>query len=252
MKFIDLSLTVRHGPGAAARGQQTHLEYTDHQTGAAQIEAMFGVPKELLRDGEGWAVERFTQLGTHNTTHIDAPWHYNSTIQGKPARTIDRLPLEWFFSDGVVLDMRHKDEGDPMTPEDVEAELARIDYQLKPLDIVLVRTDGDVFIEEADYMFRGRGVTSAATHWLHERGVRVMGIDAWGWDSPLDRQARSALEQQESGVFWAAHQAGLEYSQIERLANLKALPPHGFRVACFPLKIERGSGAPARVVALVP
>ena len=68
-----------------------------------------------------------------------------------------------------------------------------------------------------------------------------MGIDAWGWDGPLDRQAREALTRQEPGVFWAAHQANLPYSQIERLVNLGALPAFGFKVACFPLKIMGGS-----------
>ncbi|HZI92110.1 MAG TPA: cyclase family protein [Thermoleophilaceae bacterium] len=43
---------------------------------------MFGVGAELLRDGEGWATEEFTRFGTHNSTHLDAPWHYNSTIRG--------------------------------------------------------------------------------------------------------------------------------------------------------------------------
>ena len=97
-------------------------------------------------------------------------------------------------------------------------------------------------------MRRGPGVTAEATHWLFERGVRVMGIDAWGWDGPLHLQAEEALERDEPGIFWAAHQADLPYSQIERLVNLGALPPTGFQVACFPLKIEGGSAAPARVV----
>ncbi|MCP4130063.1 MAG: cyclase family protein [bacterium] len=45
------------------------------------------------------------------STHVDAPWHYNSKIQEEKAPTIDQLPLEWFFSDGVVFDMSHKEEG---------------------------------------------------------------------------------------------------------------------------------------------
>ena len=79
-----------------------------------------------------------------------------------------------------------------------------------------------------------------------------MGIDAWGWDAPLHLQAQEALERDEPGIFWAAHQADLPYSQIERLVNLGALPPTGFQVACFPLKIVGGSAAPARVVAILP
>ena len=60
-------------------------------------------------------METFTRFGTHNTTHVDAPWHYNSRIRGEPAQTIDVLPLDWFFGPGVVLDMTAKDEGETST-----------------------------------------------------------------------------------------------------------------------------------------
>ena len=133
-------------------------------------------------------------LGTHNSTHVDAPWHYNSHIEGEPAQTIDELPLEWFFNDGVVFNMTHKADGEAMTVEDVQTELERISYQLKPLDIVLIRTGCDQFYGELDYIFRGCGVTVEATHWFFEQDIRVMGIDAWGWDRPLDKQAEAALK----------------------------------------------------------
>ena len=212
---------------------------------------MLGVPPGLLRDGEGWAVEEFTRLGTHSVTHVDAPWHYNSQIQGRKAETIDELPLEWFFSDGVVLDMTHKADGERIEAGDVEFALASIKSTLKPLDIVLVRTGRDAFYGWPDYVRRRPAVSPEATRRLYERGVRVMGIDAWGWDGPLDRQAAEALSRREPGVFWAAHQCDLAYSQIERLVNLGSLPPSGFKVACFPLKIQGGSAGPARVVAIL-
>jgi kynurenine formamidase len=139
-----------------------------------------------------------------------------------------------------------------VTVAEIEAELARIGYELKELDIVLVRTGRDSFYSELDYMARGPGVTADATRWLFERGVRVMGIDAWGWDAPLHLQAQEALDRDEAGIFWAAHQADLPYCQIERLVNLDALPPHGFKVACFPLKIVGGSAGPTRAVAILP
>ena len=65
-------------------------------------------------------------------------------------------------------------------------------------------------------------------------------------------QAEDARASRRPGVFWAAHQVDLPYSQIERLVNLGALPPSGFTVACFPLQIVGASAAPARVVALLP
>ncbi len=252
MPLIDLSARISQSSAELPDVLRTDIKYSGHAAGAAQIEQMLGVPAELLRHGEGWAVEEFTRFGTHNSTHVDAPWHYNSLVAGRPAPTIDELPLEWFHAPGVVLDMTAKADGDAVTVAEAEAELERIGHELRPRDIVLVRTGRDEFYEQLDYAARGPGVTAETTHWLFDRGVRVMGIDAWGWDAPLHLQAERAKDSGESGVFWEAHQADLPYSQIERLVNLGSLPPTGFTVSCFPLKIEGASGAPARVVAHVP
>ncbi|MBN1603654.1 MAG: cyclase family protein [Chitinispirillaceae bacterium] len=251
MKFFDLSATIAQSPETVPPFLRTNITYNSHADGAKQAQAILKVPETVFRDNEGWATETITNLGTHDSTHIDAPWHYNSKIQGEPAATIDQLPLEWFFSDGVVLDMTHKADGDPMDVVDIKEKLTSMNYQLKPLDVVLVRTGCDAFYYQADYLFRGCGVTPEATRWLYEKGIRVMGIDAWGWDVPLDRQAKDAMERGEKGIFWAAHQVDLPYAQIERLVNLKDLPDYGFKVTCFPLKIKGGSAGPARVVAMV-
>jgi hypothetical protein len=175
MQIIDLSAPIAPSPTDAAPFEQVAIHYTPHVEGAAQIQAMLCVPPHLLRNGEGWAVEEFTRLGTHSVTHVDAPWHYNSQIQGRRAATIDELPLEWFFADGVVLDMRHKADGEKVEVGDVEAALAGLGYSLKPLDVVLVRTGRDAFYGQPDYAWRGCAVTPGATRWLYERGVRVMG-----------------------------------------------------------------------------
>jgi kynurenine formamidase len=251
-RFVDLSAPIQPSPAELPEMLRTDVQYEDHAAGAAAIQALFGVGPELLRDGEGWAVETFTRLGTHNSTHVDAPYHYNSTIGGRPARRIDELPLDWFFGPGVVLDMSHKADGDAMTATEAEAALAAAGHTLAPGDIVLVRTDRDRFYGEPDYIARGPGVTVEATRWLHDRGVRVMGIDAWGWDAPLHLQAAEAIERGERGIFWAAHQADLEYCQIERLCSLGELPPTGFTVSVFPLRLVGGSAAPARAVAIIP
>src|SRR4051794_10852216 len=252
MPIIDLSAPIVASPPDGSPLERVEIKATTHAEGAAQVRTLLQVPPELLRDGEGWAIEEFTRLGTHSVTHVDAPWHYNSTIQGEKAATIDELPLEWFYNDGVVLDVADKADGARVEVEDVEAALAATGHALKPLDIVLLRTGRDAFYGRPDYMLRGCAVSPEATRWLYDRGVRVMGIDAWGWDGPLDRQAREALARRQPGVFWAAHQCDLPYSQIERLVNLASLPPSGFKVACFPLKIQGGSAGPARVVAILP
>ena len=251
MEIVDLSAPIVASPEGTPEVLRTGIEFSDHAEGAALIEQMFGVGPELLRDGEGWAVDFFTRFGTHNSTHVDAPWHYNSKIEGEPAETIDRLPLEWFFQPGVKLDFTGREDGDAVTVEDLEAALGSTGHELAALEIVLIETGCDRWIETPEYMAHGPGVTGAATKWLYDRGIRVMGIDAWGWDRPLWMQARDAIESDEKGVFWEAHQADLPYSQIERLVNLGELPPTGFTVSCLPLPIVGGSAAPARVVAIV-
>jgi kynurenine formamidase len=252
MPLVDLSAPIEQSPPDSPDMLRIDIEYEDHAAGAAQAEALLGVPARLLRHGEGWANDAITFMGTHNTTHVDAPWHYNSTIRGEPAQTIDQVPLDWFLGDAVVLDMTAKADGEVIEASEVEADLGRIGHQLKDGDIVLLRTGRDAHYGAPDYLALGPAVGADATRWLWDRGVRVMGIDAWGWDGPLYMQAQRALERDEPGIFWAAHQADLPYCQIERLVNLGSLPPTGFQVACFPLRIVGASAAPARVVAITP
>ena len=251
MKLVDLSAPIVASPPETPEPLRTEIAFADHAAGAQAIETLFGVAPGLLRDGEGWAVEEFRRFGTHNSTHVDAPYHYNSTIGGEPAPTIDELPLDLFLGPGVVLDFTNKADGEPVTAEEAERAVAAAGHDLRPGDIVLVHTGRDAFLDAPDYIARGCGVTAGATRWLFDRGVRVMGIDAWGWDEPLHLQAERAKERDEAGIFWAAHQADLPYCQIERLANLGALPSTGFQVSCFPLPIVGASAAPARVVAIV-
>ncbi len=252
MNLVDLSAPIENSPVELLEPLRTEIEFSDHAAGAAMAEQLFGVTPDLLRDGEAWATEDIRRLGTHNSTHVDAPWHYNSRIRGERAQTIDELPLEWFLAPGVVIDATGKEDGAGVDVADFESGLEAAGHTLAPLDIVLVRTGRDAFYAELDYLARGPAVTVDATRWLFERGVRVMGIDAWGWDGPLHIQAEAARAAGRPGVFWAAHQADLPYSQIERLFNLGALPRTGFQVACFPLKIVGASAAPARVVAILP
>ena len=248
--YIDLSAPLVPTPEGLPPLLAVEVEASGHAEGAEAISSLLGVGPELLRDGEGWAVERIA-LGTHNTTHVDAPWHYNSTIQGSPAATIDELPLDWFHGPGVVIEARGRDEGQALTVADFEAGLEAAGHQLAAGDVVLVRTGGDAFLSDPGYMARGCGVTAEATVWLCDRGIRLMGIDAWGWDRPLHLQAEEAKSTGQPGVFWAAHQCDRAYCQIERLAGLEQLPLTGFEVFAFPLKVVGGSAGPARVVALL-
>jgi kynurenine formamidase len=80
-----------------------------------------------------------------------------------------------------------------------------------------------------------------------------MGTDGWGWDVPLKVQAERYRKDPRPGIIWEAHFAGRikEYCQIEKLANLDQLPPFGFRVAVFPVKIRGASAGWTRAVAIL-
>ena len=252
MRVIDLSVPLEDNKDYAPRAMRTRVQRQGHRFGAFAIWLLFGLTPKYLRGGLGWANDTIA-LSTHGTTHVDAPWHYAPTTEGRKARTIDELPLEWFYGDGVVLDFRRKVHGEAIEVADLEAALADIGYTIKPRDIVLIRTGGDRWLDSPRYFTHGPGVSPAATRWLIDRGVKVMGIDGWGWDVALPVQAERAKATGRDDIFWSAHYVGIdkEYCQIERLANLGALPPFGFKVCAFPLKVAGGSAGPARVVALI-
>lgn len=243
--FYDLSDCVSNATSDFEFNKH-EITYVTPETTAAES-AAWGLGPEFWPGGVALAAEVVT-LSTHSGTHVDAPAHYGPAADGS-ARTIDQVPLEWCFGAGVLLDVRGRDRVAGVTRADVEAELARIGHALEPLDIVLVMTGTD--LKQPGYESRHPGLRADATEYLVDRGVRLIGIDAWGLDRPFDvmtEDARAGRSQ-----FWESHLVGRrkEYCQIERLANLDSLPrPTGFLVSAFPFKLERASAGWARVVAI--
>jgi len=190
-RFVDLSVTIESGLPSDPPMMIPRVDYIDHTMGTASMLEFFpGLKKEQLPGGVGWALE-FLSLATHSGTHLDAPYHYHPMMdRGKPAATIDEIPLEWCFGDGVLLDFRHKGDGERITAQDVRKELDRIRYEIKPMDIVLVQTGADAFWGKPEYLIKGAGMDRESTLFLTEKGVRVVGIDAWSWDRPLPYLAR--------------------------------------------------------------
>jgi len=253
-RLIDISIPLENDVPADPPFQRVAIAYTDHKQSAPVVAALFpGLSVADLPDGEGWAVEQ-VNISTHNGTHLDAPYHFASTMDGgKRAITIDEVPLEWCFCPGIKLDFRHLPDGYVATPADVEAELARIGHTLSPLEIVLVNTSAGAKYGQADYVPSGCGMGREATLYLLERGVRVTGIDAWSWDAPFVHTARRYAETHDAGLIWQGHKAGRQigYCHLEKLHNLELLPPTGFTVSCFPVKVRAASAGWTRAVAIL-
>src|SRR4051794_7299741 len=79
-RFVDLSVPLENTPHADPPGMAPTIEYHAHGETAGDIIKFFpGLRPDQLPGGEGWAVE-MVHLSTHNGTHVDAPYHYHSTM----------------------------------------------------------------------------------------------------------------------------------------------------------------------------
>jgi len=254
MKLIDLARPLENTTWADPPGLHPTITYLTHEQTAEQLLAFFpGVGRDQLPGGEGWAVEQ-VQLSTHNGTHLDAPYHYHSTMDGgQRAITIDEVPLDWCIGRGVKLDFRECPDGHVVGAAEMEAEFARIGHDLAPGDIVLINTAAGAAWGTPGYVATGCGIGMEATNWLTERGMRVCGTDAWSWDAPFVHTARKVAETGDAGLIWEGHRAGMVrgYCHMEKLANLDTLPSTGFDVQCFPVKIKGASAGWCRPVAIL-
>jgi len=214
-RLVDLSVPIEDSPSEPFRPPVKH---EGHEEGSAVMQSFFGCTAEDLPDGLGWANDSVSLI-THSGTHLDAPWHFAPVSEGKPAKTIDQVPLEWCFGPGVVLDFRHLDTGALITEDNIKEALQKIDYEVKPLDIVMIMTGADKYWGTEEYFQVGAGMGRESTLWLCEQGVKVMGTDAWGFDRPFQYIIEDFQKNHDSRVIWEAHFTGIEreYCHLEKL-----------------------------------
>jgi len=257
-RYIDISVALQAGIPSDPPHTLPQIQYLDHHATAPALAASFGVPVEALPDGEYAAIERCT-ISTHNGTHLDSPYHYFSSMNhkltpgGEPSMRIDEVPLDWCFQPAVKLDFRGFDDGYVVTPNDVQAELRRIGHVLRPLEIVVINTRAGERYGEDDFIDAGCGMGKAATMWLLEQSVRLVGTDGWSWDAPFSHTRRKVAETGDASLIWEGHRAGREigYCHLEKLHNLECLPADGFEIVCFPVKVHHGSAGWTRAVAIL-
>ncbi|MDI5967333.1 cyclase family protein [Streptomyces sp. SL13] len=253
MRLIDLSSPVDSTfwePDPVTHTVLSPAEGARHM--ASEMKAHFGLdfPVETLPGGEFLSNDTLT-LTTHTGTHVDAPSHYGTASHGT-ARHIDEMPLEWFHRPAVVVDVR--DVGTGVVGERrLKEEFDRIGRYPDALDIVILHTGAYEWVGTPRYFTDFAGLDGSGVNYLLDLGVRVIGTDAFSLDAPFTHIIDTFRRTGDRAVLWPAHFAGREreYCQIERLANLAAVPSHGFQVSCFPVKIARAGAGWARAVAIL-
>jgi kynurenine formamidase len=265
MKIIDLSLPIDE------RAPEVHpfgIDRLGHKEGVRHLnwvmmkktlkgKISFLLGKRIIKP-QDLPDEEFLSLETvhcpvHIGTHIDYSFHYGTKSEGRASKSINELPLEWCFADGVVLDFNYKMPGEVISLEDVETALKKIKYTIKPHDIVLLRTGADKYFGTIEYLNKYPGTSPQAIGFILEKGVTIIGVDTLGVDRPYKFMMADFMRTKDPSYLWPAHFFGRkkEYAHIERLTNLDKLPAYGFKIQCFPIKILDCGAAWARVVAFV-
>jgi len=187
----------------------------------------------------------------HGGTHLDAPIHF---AKGMP--TIDQIPLERLMAPGIVIDVQNsaaRDSDYLIRVEDFSA-WERSNGPIPEDCIVLLRTGwGKYYPDKKKYLgtdAKGEaaiaelhfpGLAPAAAEWLvKNRKISAIGLDT----ASIDRGQSQYFE-----CHRILFKAGILV--LENVANLDQLPAKGFDLIALPMKIEKGSGAPVRIVALL-
>ncbi len=205
----------------------------------------------MTEKGYYYSAKKFS-APEHGGTHMDAPIHF-----AENGKTIDQIPLEQLFGKGIVIDVSPK-------------ALGNRDYQVSIQDftdwessfgkmpeesIVLLYTGyGKYWPDRLKYLgtdktgkkalsdLRFPGLHPDAANWLVEnRKIKAIGIDTQSIDYGKSE-------------FFETHRIlcskGIPF--FENVANLDKLPSTSTMVIALPMKIEGGSGAPLRLVAITP
>jgi len=234
--LVDLSMSVHRDMMTFPRiAPPTLLMYETWEEFAERIGA--------AKFGATWLTASYLVIQSdHVGTHMDAVKH----LRGPDSPGPEGIPIDYCFSDGVVLDFRHKEFGAGISTAEIQEALDKIGYELKEKDIVLIQTGASAYNSEQRYLTDHCGMTGDATRWLISKGVRMMGIDAVTFDPPV----WAMFERKQ---FWEAHLVMMDedYWHIENMMNLDQLPSHGFKLSVFPIKWTGTTAAPVRAVAIV-
>ena len=188
----------------------------------------------------------------HGGTHIDSPIHF---AEGR--RTVDQIPLEQLIAPAVKIDLSQKSSGNRDYQVSVEdlTNWETNNGQIPDGSIILLETGhGRFWGDKKNYLGTDRtgqeavselhfpGLAPEAAGWIvKNRRIKAIGIDT------------ASIDYGQSTAF-GSHVALMSENipAFENVANLDKLPVKGAQIIALPMKIKGGSGAPLRIIALLP
>ena len=209
----------------------------------------------------------FMYTTEHSGTHIDALCHQaehlhlyggrevNASIQTSSGFTeLGAETIAPLLTRGILLDIaRHRGvdyigTGNPIQRDELEAAMHEQQVSISEGDVVLVRTgNGALWHDPTTYLQAG-GITSSASSWLANKGVKAVGADNVAWDEVgmIDPELKVTLPGHvillvRNGIYI------LENLFLEELARDQR---YEFTFICLPLKLRGATGSPVRPIAI--
>jgi len=182
------------------------------------------------------AVNRL-EMGEHTGTHVDAINHMGRQYRGQ---SIETMPLDMFFTEGICLDLSHKGLQALIEVADLEHALDFAGLEIRAGDTVLLYTDHYRRAFGTPDWQDGPGISAEAARWLGEKKIAAFGVET---------MAPGVLHVSNKEVHRICGELG--FTHYENLINLYELIGRGrFRFIGLPLKIRGGTGSPVRAVAV--
>jgi kynurenine formamidase len=185
----------------------------------------------------GYAV-RGIVASEHVSTHVDSVWHFNPD---RPDLTIDKLPWEHLITPAAWIDLSDVAPETHITRERIQSALEQASVELKPGMTLLYYTGwGELWHDPFAFVEGYPGLDEEASEWLIDQGIVNLGTDAPSTDHPGD-------------LSYPNHRIHGERCVVhtEMVNNMTRIPTHdGFWVMFFPLRLEGGTGSPARAIAI--
>lgn len=184
------------------------------------------------------------KLTSHTGTHLDAPYHFSPLFINEKALRISDIPLEWCWGKGKLIDISENNTNSAVSVDEIQDYLVESSIQINQNDIVLLNTGADKYWGTEQYFTNYRGISKEATEFILNFGVRIIGVDSFGFDPPFHKMLKDYMETKNKACLWPAHILGRtrEYCHIERLTNLKKLTYlNDYYISCLPIKMNTGA-----------